>query len=232
MLREWITSYADKWLRKNIPVIQSLSDSQFMFQGTSRTLTQTLGSTVTDPYSTHAWVRGAIESVALNMAGTPLMWKNSRDKIASLRDAEPWITLFEKPNELMGQQQLFEATVVYLLHYGECMWVLDRTEPTGIPTAIQPFNGQLFEAVLSNDGKLLRWKVESTLQDGQKRPIYFEKWEVCFFKLFNPYTNPRGWPPCKRPNSALTKTPWPRSTIKPSSRTVRCQVVSLRLKRR
>lgn len=182
-------------LTKSIPVIRSMGSNEWFFQGTSRTLTQILGTEITNPYEVHAWVRGAIESVALNIAQTPLAWKNSRDKKAATRDADPWITLFEKPNELMGQSQLFEATVVFLLHYGECMWVLDRQEPTAMPRMIEPYNGKLFEARLDKKGRLLGWSVETTDEDGTKRVIPFEKWEVCFFKLFNPYDRLRGLAP-------------------------------------
>jgi HK97 family phage portal protein len=184
-------------LFKSIPVINRLSTDQWFFQGTTRTLTATLGTEVTNPYETHAWVRGAIEAVALNIAGTPLAWKNSRGTKAATRDAEPWITLFEKPNELMGQQQLFEATLVYLLHFGECMWVLDRTDKHAIPAAIEPFNGNIFEAVVDSKGNLLRWKTETTYPGGEKKELIFEKWEVCFFKLFNPYDRLRGMSPLR-----------------------------------
>jgi HK97 family phage portal protein len=180
---------------KSIPVIGSMSTNEWFFQGTSRTLTQVLGTEITNPYEVHAWVRGAIESVSLNIAGCPLAWKNSRGTKAAERDADPWITLFEKPNEMMGQQQLFEATVVYLLHYGECMWVLDRSAPTAMPTAMEPYNGKLFEARVDKKGNLLGWTVETTYPDGSKHTIPFEKWEVCFFKLFNPYDRLRGLAP-------------------------------------
>ena len=183
-------------LIKGIPVINRLSESAWFFQGTSRTLTQTLTSEITEPYRVHAWVRGAIEAVALNIAGTPLAWKNSRGTKAAPRDAEPWITLFEKPNELMGQQQLFEATLVYLLHFGECMWLLERTEKTAMPKSIEPYNGTIFDAIVdSKDGHLLYWQTEVTYPGGEKKILKYEKWEVCFFKLFNPYDRLRGLSP-------------------------------------
>lgn len=180
---------------KSIPVIRSMGTNEWFFQGTTRTLTQVLSTEITNPYEVHAWVRGAIESVALNIAGTPLAWKNSRGTKAAERDAAPWVTLFEKPNEMMGQQQLLEATLIYLLHYGECMWILDRSEPTAIPKMIEPYNGKMFEARLGKKGELLGWSVETVYPDGKKVTIPFEKWEVCFFKLFNPYDRLRGLAP-------------------------------------
>ena len=182
---------------KSIPVIARMSDSDFAFFGTGRsTLAAVLGSgKVTNPYSVHPWVRGAIESVALNIAQTPLMWKNSREKAASEQDASKWVKLFDKPNELMGQQQLFEATVIYLLHYGECMWVLDRKEKTAMPAAIQPFNGKLFTERLSKSGKLLGWECDTKDENGQAKKVPFETWEVVFFRLFSPYDQLRGLAP-------------------------------------
>lgn len=188
-------NWLGKLLVKNIPVIRSMGLNEWFFQGTSRTLTQILSNEITNPYESHAWVRGAIESVALNIASCPLEWKNSRSQRASERDSADWVTLFEKPNELMGQQQLFEATIIYLLHYGECMWVLNRKEPTAMPLSIEPYNGKMFEARLDKQGGLIGWSVETTYPDGTKKVIPFEKWEVCFFKLFNPYDRLRGLAP-------------------------------------
>ena len=190
-LEDWI-------IRKSIPVIRRLSTTQFMLEGTSRmtSLSSILsGDTVREPYREHAWVHGAVESIALNISQTPLIWKNSRDKKAAERQSNKWLTLFEKPNDQMGLQQLMEATVTYLLLDGECMWVLDRSEPTAMPTEIQPFDGRLFEPVLNKAQKLIGWKTETIAENGEKKEIAFKKWEVCHFKLFNPYDANRGLSP-------------------------------------
>ncbi len=185
-----------EWMKRSIPLINNLSTNAWFFQGTSRTLTQTLSSSKIDnPYEINPWVRGAIESISLNIGGCPIKWKNSRNKDAAPRDTAEWIKLFEKPGQLMGQSQLFEATLVYLLHYGECMWVLDRQEPTHIPKSIEPFNGKLFEHVVDKQGNLLYWTVETINEDGTKKVIKFETWEVCFFRLVNPYDRLRGLSP-------------------------------------
>lgn len=182
---------------KTIPVIPRMSDSDFSFLGTTRsTLSQVLSqTTVSNPYEAHAWVRGAIEAVALNISSTPLLWKNSREKAASEADSKVWVKLFDKPNDQMGQQQLFEATIVYLLHYGECMWILDRKEPTAMPTAIEPFNGKLFEPVRSKSERIIGWKVDVKGENGETKEMKFQLWEVCHFKLFNPYDKDRGLAP-------------------------------------
>jgi phage portal protein BeeE len=75
------------------------------------------------------------------------------------------------------------------------MWILDRSEPTAIPKMIEPYNGKMFEARLGKKGELLGWSVETVYPDGKKVTIPFEKWEVCFFKLFNPYDRLRGLAP-------------------------------------
>ena len=191
MFENWI-------LQKAIPVIRRQSDTQFMLQGTSRmtTLSSILGiQTVEEPYREHAWVHGAVESVALNISQTPLTWKNSRDKKAADRAANQWLMLFEKPNADMGLQQLMEATVTYLLLEGECMWVLDRDNPTDLPTEIVPFSGHLFEPVLNKAQKVIGWKTDTIGEDGQQKSVLFKKWEVCHFKLFNPYDPNRGLSP-------------------------------------
>lgn len=183
-------------LKKSIPTINRVSESQFMNLGRIGTLSTIINpQSVDEPYRVHAWVRGAIESVALNISQTPLVWKNSRDKQAADRQSNKWVTLFEKPNIDMGHQQLFEATIVYLLHFGECMWVLDREEPTDIPTEIVPFNGQLFEAVKNKAEKIIGWKVTTKDENGKDKDVVFKRWEVCHFKMFNPYDAERGLAP-------------------------------------
>jgi HK97 family phage portal protein len=193
-------SWWDRWtggLFKSIPVIPRMADSDFQFLGTTRsTLSQILNRAVnTDPYASHAWVRGAIEAVALNISSTPLMWKNSREKQASEQDSAKWVKLFDKPNDQMSQQDLFVATLVYMLHYGECMWVLDRQEPTAMPKAIEPFNGQLFEPVRSKSERIVGWKIDVKGENGATKEMKFQLWEVCHFKLFNPYDKERGLSP-------------------------------------
>lgn len=187
------------WMvKKSLPYIKQVSAQQFGLLGTTRYASLTTimgGETVTEPYKVHAWVRGAVESVAMNISQTPLMWKNSRDKKAADREANKWLTLFEKPNADMGLQQLFEATLVYLLLSGECMWVLDRKEKTAIPSEIVPFNGEIFEPVLNKAEKLVGWKAKSKDDKGNEKEIIFERWEVCHFKLFNPYDPIRGLAP-------------------------------------
>lgn len=190
-LEEWI-------VRKSIPVIQRLSDTQFMLAGTSRMTSLSAimgGQACQEPYKEHAWVHGAVESVALNISQTPFTWKNSRDKKAAERTSNKWLTLFEKPNQDMGHQQLMEATVTYLLLFGECMWVLDRANPTDMPTEIMPFDGTVFEPVLNKAQKLIGWKTNGVGENGEKKSIPFKRWEVCHFKLFNPYDPIRGLSP-------------------------------------
>jgi HK97 family phage portal protein len=189
----------EEWIiRKSIPVIQRLSDTQFMLAGSNRmtSLSAILnGNSSNEPYKEHAWVHGAVESVALNISQTPFIWKNSRDKKAADRQSNQWLKLFEKPNPDMGLQQLIEATVTYLLLSGECMWVLDRTEKTAVPSEIVPFDGALFEPVLNKAQKVIGWKTDSVAEDGQRKEINFGRWEVCHFKLFNPYDPIRGLSP-------------------------------------
>ncbi len=191
--------WLENWIvQKSIPIIQRLSDSQFTLAGTNRmtSLSAILGGNqVTEPYRVHAWVHGAVESVALNISQTPLAWKNSRDKKAADRQSNQWSTLFEKPNPDMGLQQLMEATVTYLLLFGECMWVLDRDEATAVPREIQPFDGRLFEPVKNKAEKLTGWKTETINASGDRVETPFAKWEVCHFKLFNPYDPIRGLAP-------------------------------------
>lgn len=197
-MRNPIQWFNDTFVTRSIPVVQRMSDTQFTLQGTQRSATYGIlsQSNVVEPYRVHAWVRAAIESVALNIAACPIMWKNSQGKLADpKREARKWTDLFEKPSDDMGLQQILEATMVYLLHYGECMWVLDRETPTSVPRAMYPYNGKLFEPVLSGDEtKLIRWKVK-TKRDNREVEITFEKSEVVFFRLFNPYDRWRGLAP-------------------------------------
>jgi HK97 family phage portal protein len=180
--------------RKSIPLIPRFSDSEWQFLGTTRSKTflQVVGGNkVTDPYASNPWVRGAIESIAMNISGTPIMWMNSRDQVASPQDSAKWDRLFQKPNDQMGLQQLIEATLIHLLLWGECMWVLDRKEPTAIPAGIIPYAGPMFEPIINTASKIVGWKYDTS--DGKTIP--FNTWEVVFFKMYNPYDPIRGLSP-------------------------------------
>lgn len=205
MLKTSLTQSLVAWIQKSIPVINRMSESQWMFQGTSRsTLTQVLSqATVSEPFRLHPWVRGAMESIALNIASCPVVWKNSQNKQASERDAGKWLTLFERPNSTMGLQQLWEATMIYMLHYGECMWVLDRKEPTEMPKEIQPFNGMLFDAVTTKSGRLVGWSVKTRNERGDEIEVPYAFHEVVHFKLFNPYDQHRGLSPLEAAQMGL-----------------------------
>lgn len=205
MLKSALTRSLKAWIQKSIPVVWRMNESNWLFQGTTRsTLTQTLSrATVSDPYRVHPWVRGAMESVALNIASCPVAWKNSQNKQASERDAKHWVTLFEKPNNTMGLQQLWEATIIYLLHYGECMWVLDRQEPTEMPKEIQPVNGLLFEPRISKGGHLIGWVAKTRNAQGYEIEIPYAMHEVVHFKLFNPYDPYRGLAPLEAAQMGL-----------------------------
>jgi len=181
-------------MQKAIPVVNRMSTTQWFFTGTSRSASS-LNGKVNDPYASHAWVHGAIEAVAMNISQTPLIWKNSLDRQAASRDSLKWEKLFESPNPDMGLAQLLEATLIYILHYGECMWVLDRTTKTGIPTEIWPYNGKLFEPLLDKKDNIVGWEIEVTYSDGTREVLKFDRSEVLHFKLFNPYDIKRGLSP-------------------------------------
>lgn len=204
MLKALMQRTVNALVQKAIPVIWRMNENNFLLQGTARsTLTQVLGrATVNDPFRVHPWVRGAIESVALNIASCPVVWKNSQNKQASERDAKKWLELFEKPSSMMGLQSLWEATLVYLLHYGECMWILDRQEPTAMPAEIQPYNGLMFDHKVNKIGRLVGWTVK-TQRDGVEIEIPYEPWEVVHFKLFNPYDRYRGLAPLEAAQMGL-----------------------------
>lgn len=196
MIHGWIEGKkAQPSVEKAIPVVNRVGASTWFFQGTTKDGKLGTGNSVDNPYEVHAWVRGAIESVAMNISQTPLLWKNSQDRQAAPRDSNKWEKIFESPNPDMGLAQLLEATLVYLLHYGECMWVLDRATKTSIPTEIYPYNGSLFDPILDEKDNVIGWEIEVVYSNGKKETLKFNRSEVLHFKLFNPYDPKRGLSP-------------------------------------
>lgn len=152
------------------------------------------GAVVTQPYKDSIWVYSAVNAIATNIARVPFVIK--RDIGAGLSkkiEDGPIYELFQNPNPLMSQRQLFEATMIFLGLFGEAVWILEgRDNITQIPKEIWTFSPTRFEPIQSKtNGMIIGWKYDNGTAD--KIPL--ANHEVLFFRYFNPYNDIRGMSP-------------------------------------
>ena len=181
-----------KQMVKTIPLIFLQSESNFFLGGRAK---QRLFQPVSDPYSQHAWVYAAVNSIAMNMGSVPFVFQNDSGPVKNTR----WQTLFEQPNPDMGWGQFIEAIVTYWHLRGEYIIVLDRDSMFDIPRAMMPLDPAMFEPVL-NEAKnaIVRWKVPDS-----PKPLFFELHEIIQNKFFNPNDPFRGLTPLEAASQGI-----------------------------
>ncbi len=169
---------------KTIPLIFLQSESEFFLGGRAK---QRLFQPVTDPYSQHAWVYSAVNTIAVNIASVPYVFQNEQGPVKDSR----WQKLFEQPNPEMGWGQFIEACVTYWHLRGEYIIILDRDSMFDIPRAMMPVDPAMLEPVLNKaETQIIRWRVPDS-----PRPLFFELHEIIQTKFFNPNDPFRGLSP-------------------------------------
>lgn len=169
---------------KTIPLIFLGSESEFFLGGRAK---QRLFQPVTDPYSQHAWVYAAVNSIAMNVSSTPYVFQNDAGPVKNSR----WQDLFEQPNSEMGWGQFIEAIFTYWHLRGEAIIILDRDSMFDMPRSMMPADPAMFEPILNKDKNvLLGWKVPDS-----PKPLEFALHEILQVKFFNPNDPFRGLSP-------------------------------------
>lgn len=144
------------------------------------------------PYKQLGWVYASIRTIAENIARLPFKVYTGDDDNPKEVKKGPLYDLFLNPNPFMTQEQLWEATLIFLGLYGECFWVLTRDNITQVPTEIWTFNPSRFEPVWDKDRKvLLGWKYTA----GPNDVFVFRQDQILQFKYYNPYDDLRGLSP-------------------------------------
>ena len=135
----------------------------------------------------------SINAIASNVSRVPFVIK--RDIGAGLsRKIEdgPIYELFQNPNPLMSQRQLFEATMIFLGLKGEAIWIIERDNITVLPKEIWTFDPSRFTPAQNKEGQITGWLYNN---GSGKDPIPFANHEILFFRYFNPYDDIRGLAP-------------------------------------
>lgn len=110
----------------------------------------------------------------------------------------PVYDLFNRPNPLMCQAQLWESYMILMHMSGEVFWVLDggknpdgSIKETELPSEIYPFGKNMFVPVVE-DGRVVRWKRPK--QNGMDEK-FFDMHQIIRFYRYNPYDMLRGLAP-------------------------------------
>lgn len=110
----------------------------------------------------------------------------------------PVYDLFNKPNPLMCQSQLWESYMILMHMSGEVFWVLDggknqdgSISEDELPSEIYPFGKNMFEPVVV-DGRVSQWK--RLKQQGFEEKL-FDLHKIIRFYRYNPYNMLRGLAP-------------------------------------
>lgn len=113
-------------------------------------------------------------------------------------DDGPVYDLFNKPNPLMCQSQLWESYMILMHMSGEVFWVLDggsngdgSIKETELPSEIYPFGKGMFEPVV-DDGRIINWKRVKRERVTEK---IFDLHQIIRFYRYNPYDMLRGLAP-------------------------------------
>jgi len=148
------------------------------------------------PYSQSVWVYIGIRAIATNVAQVPFeIWKGGSQ--GTEVTSGPIFDLFNWVNPYMSSSDLWEATTVYLLLKGECIWLLEKSKgqaaglPLSLPSSIYPLSTDSFRRVYDKDRRVIGWNYKTAA--GAEIPLTNE--EVILFKLFNPYDQNIGLSP-------------------------------------
>jgi len=157
-----------------------------------RELMDMQGSVLTKPYKESVWVYAAVNAIASNISRVPFVIKQDIGAGLSKKIEEgPIYELFQNPNPLMSQRQLFEATAIFLSLRGEGIWITERDNITQIPKEIWTFDPVRFTPRQDKQGQVIGWLYDNGTGD----PVPFANHEIIFFRYFNPYDDIRGLSP-------------------------------------
>jgi len=149
---------------------------------------------ILQPYIQNPWLYASVKKAAINISRVPFEIYTNTAKSPKKVESGPLYDLFTHPNPMMTDDQLFEATSVWLDIEGEAFWVLNnRKNVTTIPDEIWVFPPSRFKHIPDPKTNLpIGWQY---IVGG--KTVNLAPWEVIHFKLFNPYDDVRGLAPWK-----------------------------------
>jgi len=145
---------------------------------------------ISDSYSTHAWVNIAVSILTRNIARADFTIKKGGDDVTY----GPLYDLFRKPNSLLNRFDLWEQTAAWWFIEGEAVWWFGPDYSGGLPKEIYILNprnlrheGELRGGIVSEFKKPRRWFYYSGTDIV---PILAD--EIIHFREWNPYNPIRG----------------------------------------
>lgn len=157
-------------------------------------------TSVKDPYKSHAWANIAIHSIASNIARVPFRVMQGENVITNT----PAAKLFQNPNPIMTDNQLWEATASWMKCRGECFWIYDMFMDAAdrsikMPTQIGLVNPDCMKQKVDKNGNITIWIYE---KGDEKIPIMPD--ELVHFAYWNKYNPYRGAPPLSATGQELS----------------------------
>lgn len=137
-------------------------------------------------YRVENWIYAAINVIARNLAGVPLLLKDRNDEILEKGEL---IDLMQSPNNEMDGYQLRLGTIINLLATGRCFWWIDREErrmrlwikPTAYMYIKRDDADRLAYYEYKKDATTIRYEIE----------------DIVHFSLYDPYNINGGLSPIK-----------------------------------
>lgn len=175
-------------------VSKSIPNFDPNFFSTRRQLMAPTGSYLMDrPYEQSVWIYAANKTISQSVSQSPYKFYKKSDTVEreELPNEHEVNKLFDRPNPMMSRQELIFATMIYLGLDGEVFWILERNNPTALPSNIWCFRKSFFQPEIDDKTGLVKfWKFQ-----GEPKIIFPEN--IIQFKYYNPEHHYEGLAPWK-----------------------------------
>lgn len=179
------------------------------------------GSTVSEdvknaPYASQPFVYACANAIQSNIARLPRVLSNRKNPEQETTQ-HSFLDFLQKPNELMAGDQLWEATLLYLLlpttttPGGQCFWVACNADGSNydftsqkLPYYLFPFTDRFFKPIIDSTTYcgLIGWEFSPPGTSGK---IQYKLNEVVRFVLTNPYNLLQGLSPLAAAKYSLSQ---------------------------
>lgn len=127
----------------------------------------------------------------------PMRRRGVRIKGVEADPDHPMMDVFTHPNEAMSGTMLWQATAIWQVLEGSCIWAMFGENgadlaPNQLPVEIWPLPPRLFEPLYDNDGRHNGWDFQAPGGMGQGRTgrkVRLLKHQAIQFRFFNPDYN-------------------------------------------
>lgn len=94
------------------------------------------GVRMNDPYCQSVAVFRCVNAISSTLSQTPILLKKGK----KLVESGPYYDLINKPNHLMGLEEMMETLIVQILTHGNAFLYIDDPDSRGVPRALLPLS--------------------------------------------------------------------------------------------